>query len=219
MSQLLLQLSEFIQQMIFSIGYPGIAFIMFLENIIPPIPSEMVMPFAGFLVDDGQFTFWGVWVAGTTGSVVGAVVLYYIGQWLGEPVIRTVLDRYGRWLTLSQRELDRALHVFDRYGEAIVFVGRLIPVVRSLISIPAGMNRMPLSRFLIFTTAGSAIWTGLLAYTGVVLGANWEQILHVIDQYQTVVLVVGAALVVGFVVYRLTRPAHVVETGDEVASD
>jgi membrane protein DedA with SNARE-associated domain len=207
LSNILNQIATIIQEIILALGYPGIALIMFTENIFPPIPSELVMPFAGFLVGNpdspSAFTFVGVVASGTVGAVVGAVVLYYIGVWADEPVARAFLRRYGRWFLLSEEDLDRALSFFKRYGEIIVFFGRLIPIIRSLISIPAGMNRMSLLRFLLFTTLGATLWNVALTGAGVILGANWEQVLDIIDTYQNLTLVVLGAAVVLFVVVRL----------------
>jgi membrane protein DedA with SNARE-associated domain len=201
MSELIESLVALVQQIITSIGYPGITFVMFAENVFPPIPSELVMPFAGFLVGRGEFDLIPVWIAGTLGAVLGAVVLYYLGVWAGDAIIRRFIVRYGRWLTLSEGDYDRALRFFARYGEWVVLFGRCIPLVRSLISLPAGAERMPMPRFLFYTTIGSAIWTGLLTYAGVVLGENWEDVLGLIEQYQDVVMVVVIALGVAFVAW------------------
>jgi len=205
-SDILAQVAIWIEQIIVALGYPGIAFVMFIENIFPPIPSEVVMPFAGFALANRPelgLSFVGIVVAGTLGSVLGAVVLYYLGVWLDELVIRRFIRNYGRWFLLSEKDVDKTLSYFDRYGEWVVFFGRLIPIVRSLISVPAGMNRMPLIKFLIFTTLGSAIWTTALAYAGVLLGANWEQVIEWMDQYQKITLVLVAIIVVLFIVWRV----------------
>lgn len=195
MAEILDLLSVGIEHIIETLGYPGIALVMFIENIFPPIPSEVVMPFAGFLVaDNGQFTFAGVLFSGTLGSVLGAVMLYWIGAWADEPVIRAFVRRYGRYMLLDERDLNRALSVFERHGELIVFVGRLIPLIRSLISLPAGMQRMPFGRFLLFTVLGSMLWTGMLSYAGFMLGENWEEVLTIIDRYQFITLGVLSAI-------------------------
>ncbi len=203
MAEILDKLSILIEDIIAALGYPGITLVMFLENIFPPIPSEIVMPFAGFLVaDNGEMTFPGIVIAGALGSVLGALVIYYVGVWADDLVIRRFVRRYGRYFTVSEQDLDRALSFFDRYGEAIVFFGRLIPIIRSLISLPAGMKRMPLRRFLLFTALGTAIWTALLSAAGVILKENWEDILTFIDTYQMVTLVVVGAAVLVLVIRR-----------------
>lgn len=215
MAELLEKLALLIQDIITTIGYPGITGIMFTESVFPPIPSELVMPFAGFLVGRGELNFVGILLAGVLGSVLGALVLYYLGMWAGDAVIRRFLARYGRWLTLSEADYDRALRFFSRYGEWVVFFGRCIPIVRSLISLPAGAEHMPLPRFLLFTTLGSAIWTGLLSGAGVILGENWEQVIAFIEQYQDVVMVALVALGVAFIAwlgYRIVTKRGTTET-------
>jgi membrane protein DedA with SNARE-associated domain len=199
------QLSHIIDQIIMVLGLPGITLIMFIENLFPPIPSELVMPFAGFVVGQGKANFMAVWAAGTLGSVAGAVILYYIGRWANEPIVRRFVRLFGRWFLLSEADLDRALQAFARHGEAIVFFGRLVPIVRSLISLPAGMQRMPMGRFLIFTTLGASIWTAVLTGVGVVLGANWEQVLDIARRYEQVTVLVLAGLAVAFFAVRIRQ--------------
>jgi membrane protein DedA with SNARE-associated domain len=197
------QLSIIIEHIITALGLPGITLVMFAENIFPPIPSELVMPFAGFVVGQGKADFVAVWAAGTLGSVAGAVILYYIGRWANEPIVRRFVRLFGRWFLLSEADLDRVLQAFARHGEAIVFFGRLVPIVRSLISLPAGMQRMPMGRFLIFTALGASIWTAVLTGVGVVLGANWEQVLDIARRYEQVTVLVLTALVVAFFAVRI----------------
>jgi membrane protein DedA with SNARE-associated domain len=203
MAEILDQIRIWIEQIISAMGYPGITFVMLVENLFPPIPSEVVMPFAGFLVVDGRFSLPGIILAGTLGSVLGALVIYYIGLWSNERVVRRFIRRWGKYFLLSEDDLDRALNVFDRYGEIIIFVGRLIPIIRSLISLPAGMQRMSMPKFLLFTTMGTAIWSGILGYAGVLLGENWEEILDIVDRYEKATAAVLIVLVVVFVGYRL----------------
>jgi membrane protein DedA with SNARE-associated domain len=205
MSEILEQVGALVQRLILQLGYPGVGAVMFIENVFPPIPSEVVMPFAGFLVGRGELSFVGILVAGTLGSVLGALLLYYVGMWVGDGVVRGFLRRYGKWIMTSEADYNRALRFFDRYGSAVVFFGRLIPLVRSIISIPAGANHMPLPRFLLFTTLGAALWSGALAYAGVVMGENWHQIISLIDRYQTltiIVAVVAAVLLAGGWLFR-----------------
>lgn len=203
MAELLDQLSVIIREIIMALGYPGISLVMFAENVFPPIPSELVMPFAGFLVADGNMNFIYVILAGTIGAVLGAIVLYYLGLWLDEPVIRRFIRNFGRYFLLSEDDLDRALEFFGKYGEAVIFFGRLIPIIRSLISVPAGMNRMPMGKFLIFTAFGTTVWNLVLTAAGYWLGENWQEILGYVKQYERVTLVVLAIAVVVFVVLRV----------------
>lgn len=203
MPHLFEQLSHIIDQIIMALGLPGITLVMFAENLFPPIPSELVMPFAGFVVGQGKADFLSVWAAGTLGSVIGAVGLYYIGRWANEPIVRRFVRLFGRWFLLSESDLDRVLQAFSRHGEAILFFGRLIPIVRSLISLPAGMQRMPMGRFLVFTTLGAGIWTAVLTGVGVALGAKWEQILDIARRYEQATLLVLAGLAIAFFAVRL----------------
>lgn len=205
MSVILEHLALLIEQLIVGMGYLGIAMVMFIENLFPPIPSELVMPLAGFFAGEGKFTFAGVWLAGTFGSVAGAIVLYCIGAWANTTILRFMIDKYGRWIGVSNQHLDRALNVFGKHGEIIVFAGRLIPLIRSVVSVPAGMHRMNFGKFLIYTTAGSAIWTGVLAYAGLVLGQNWPQVLGLLKTYQSVTLLVLAGGFVLFATVMLVR--------------
>ncbi len=184
-----------IQETILSMGYVGIALVMFAENIFPPIPSELVMPFAGWLARDGKMDLVTSMVAGTSGSVAGAIVLYYLGAWANEPIIRRFVRAYGRYWLLTEEDVDRTMAFFARHGGAVTFFGRMIPIIRSLISVPAGMNRMPMVPFLVYTTAGSAIWTAALTIGGWILGENWPQIIGIVNQYERaflVVMVIGA---------------------------
>ncbi len=223
MAQLLEQLAELIQNIILTFNYPGIFGITFIETVFPPIPSELVMPFAGFEVAAGQLNLIGVLLAGTLGSTLGALVLYYIGAWADERIIRSFVRRYGRWFLLSEDDIDRALKVFGRYGEAVIFFGRMMPIIRSLISIPAGMNRMPLPRFLLFTALGTGAWIAFLTIAGVVLGENWQQILDVIDRYEDIIIIGLVIVLIVFVVWKLrarlrgSRPATA--TAEETAAE
>jgi len=205
MSNLLDQLAGIVDQIISTLGYWGIALIMFAENIFPPIPSEIVMPAAGYSAARGELNIWLVWLAGVIGTVLGAIVLYYIGMYVGDPVVRAFLRRWGKWFTVSEKDYDRALAFFGKYGMPVIFFGRLIPIIRSIISIPAGAERMPMGQFLLFTTIGSAIWGGVLTYAGFLLGENWEQILEITDRYQTITVIVLGVLFVALVVWWLLR--------------
>ncbi len=199
------QLGGWIQEVIVTIGYPGIVLVMAVENIFPPIPSELVLPFAGALSAEGDLEFWGVVSAGVAGSLIGAVALYAVGYGARQAGVRRLVAAYGKYLFISERDLDRGAAWFERYGEAVIFFGRLIPIVRSIISIPAGYTRMPAGRFLFFTTLGTAVWSLLLTYVGRLLGENWERISRFLEPYQNVTLVLLAASVVGYVGWRALR--------------
>ena len=203
MSQLLDQLAAWIEQLISTIGYPGIVAVMAIENIFPPIPSELVLPFAGSLSAKGEMDFWGAVAAGTVGSVIGAIVLYAVGYYAREAGVRSLVARYGKYVFISERDLDRGAEWFERYGEVIILVGRLIPLVRSIISIPAGYIRMNPARFLAYTILGTTIWNLILTYAGRLLGEYWQNILAFTETYQYATLAVLALAVIGFLAWRI----------------
>lgn len=202
MSEILEQIHLWLEQIIITLGYTGIMVVMFLESLFPPIPSELLMPFAGSLASQGHFSFSGILLAGTAGSLLGALTLYYLGQYVGEPLIRTFIRRYGHYLFMAERDLNRSLDLFEQYSASIVFFGRFIPLIRSLISVPAGMNRMPLGRFVFFTALGSGLWNGLMSYIGVILGENWAELLIFVKQYEILVVATLVALILFFVLKR-----------------
>lgn len=205
MTHLLEQVAAWIQELIAAIGYPGIVIVMAIENIFPPIPSELVLPFAGALSAKGEMNFWAAVAAGTVGSLIGAIVLYAVGYFAREAGVRTLVARYGKFLFISEKDLDRAAEWFERYGEAIIFFGRLIPLVRSIISVPAGYTRMNPARFIIYTTLGTTVWNLILVYAGRLLGENWGKILAFMDTYQYATLAVLALLAMSFLTWRIVK--------------
>jgi membrane protein DedA with SNARE-associated domain len=192
-------MESWITSTIESLGYAGVVFLMFLENLFPPIPSEVVMPLSGYTAAQGQLSIIGVIVAGTLGSVLGAVFWYYVARWLGEDRLKSWTRRHGRWITLGPRDVDKADDWFDRYGGWVVFFGRVIPTVRTLVAIPAGLFGMSVWFYLVLTTVGSAIWTAALALLGWWLGSSWKTIGTYIDP---VTYVIMAAIVVIYI-YRV----------------
>lgn len=200
--QLLEHIGGWIEELIAAIGYPGIVLVMAIENIFPPIPSEAVLPFAGALSARGELDFWGAVAAGTAGSLLGAVVLYAIGYFAREAGVRRLVATYGKYLFISETDLDRGAAWFERYGEAVIFFGRLIPIIRSIISVPAGYTRMNFGRFILFTTLGTALWSLILTYIGRLLGENWEDIKTFMEPFQNATLVLLVLIVIGFIVWR-----------------
>jgi membrane protein DedA with SNARE-associated domain len=164
-------LSAFIVATISALGYAGVILLMAIESACIPLPSEIIMPFAGYLVYLGRFNLWAVGIAGAVGCVLGSLVAYGIGSYGGRPFI----EKYGRYLLISRQDLDLADRWFARYGEIIVFASRLLPVVRTFIAFPAGVARMNLTRFVIYTFAGSLPWCLGLAYVGQLLGEQWDK--------------------------------------------
>lgn len=169
-------------------GYLGVLLLMLAENVFPPIPSELIMPLAGFSAAQGKLHILFVVLAGTVGSLLGALFWYYVGRWLGADRLRRFANRHGRWLSLSPDEIDRAHAWFDRHGAKAVFLGRLIPAVRSLISVPAGLTGMPLAPFLAWTALGTALWTVLLAGAGYVLQSQYARVADYLNPFSNVVV-------------------------------
>ena len=205
MTHLLEQIGGWIEGLIAAIGYPGIVIAMALENIFPPIPSEAVLPFAGALSAKGEMNFWGAVAAGTVGSLIGAVALYAVGYVAREAGVRRIVEAYGKYLFISERDLDRGAEWFERYGEAVILFGRLVPLIRSVVSVPAGYTRMNIPRFLLYTTIGTTIWNLILTYIGRVLGENWADISELMKPYETLALVLMALAIVSFIGWRAFR--------------
>jgi membrane protein DedA with SNARE-associated domain len=164
-------LSSFVVATISMMGYSGIVLLMAIESACIPLPSEIIMPFSGYLVSKGEMTLWGVSVAGAVGCVLGSLVAYWVGMYGGRPFI----EKYGRYILLSRHDLNIADRWFAKSGEAIVFISRLLPAIRTLIAFPAGVARMNLTRFVIYTFAGSLPWCLGLAYVGQKLGEQWDK--------------------------------------------
>jgi membrane protein DedA with SNARE-associated domain len=197
---------------ILALGYPGIVVLMAIESSILPLPSELVMPPAGYLAAKGQMNGVLAVAAGTLGSVIGALVNYGLALFVGEPLLR----RYGKYVLVSSRALDRSEAFFRQHGEISTLVGRLLPVVRHLISIPAGVSRMNLRRFVVFTALGAGAWCAVLTYLGYIIGRHGEEVQAVIGDYvhHTLLSYVLPAVVIligGYVLWRRSRRAKVAE--------
>ncbi|MGB9180613.1 MAG: DedA family protein [Pyrinomonadaceae bacterium] len=164
-------LSVFIIAVISRLGYAGVVLLMAIESACIPLPSEVIMPFSGYLVYTGRFNLWAVGVAGAVGCVLGSLVAYWVGMYGGRPLI----EKYGRYVLISRHDLDLADRWFSRHGEIIVFASRLLPVIRTFIAFPAGVARMNLTRFILYTFAGSLPWCLGLAYVGQILGEQWDK--------------------------------------------
>lgn len=187
-------LSVFVISVISSMGYGGVVLLMAIESACIPLPSEIIMPFSGYLVWRGEMTLWGVAVAGAVGCVLGSLVAYYVGAWGGRPLA----EKYGKYILLSHRDLDLADRWFARHGDIIIFLGRLLPVIRTFIALPAGVSRMNLSRFVMYTFVGSLIWCYGLAWLGMTLGENWQGLRPYFHQFD---FVIGGLLLLGLAAY------------------
>lgn len=202
---------ELVTQVYEAVGYLGVALWVAIESVIIPIPSELVLPFAGFLVGEasaiepltGQpWDYWLTVLAGTLGATAGALIAYAIGYWGGRPI----LERWGRFLGIHAADLDRAEAFFQRYGDAASFIGRMIPVIRSLVSFGAGVARMPIGRFTLFSFLGSAPWTALLVFAGMQLGANWETVGGMLKQFEYAIVGFLAVIALVWLWFRVVKP-------------
>lgn len=188
------ELGSFVITMISKFGYTGILITMAIESACIPLPSEIIMPFSGYLVSTGQFSMLGVTMAGAIGNVLGSLVAYYVGVWGGRPFV----ERYGPYFLVSRRDLEMADRWFLKYGEAAVLISRMLPVVRTFISLPAGIVRMNVPKFVLFSFIGAVPWCYLLAYIGLKLGERWDG-LH--EYFHHLDVVIGMVLVLGFIYF------------------
>lgn len=187
-------------------GYIGVFLMMALENIFPPIPSEIVLPFGGFLTTTTDLTVLGVIIAATVGSVLGAIILFGIGLLLDVEQLEKIIDRYGHILRIKKTDVKRADAWFDKYGYWTVFICRMIPLVRSLISIPAGMSNMNFVKFVILTITGTLIWNTMLILIGMQLGESWTDILSFMELYSTFVYIaIGIGIVIIIYIFMKRR--------------
>jgi membrane protein DedA with SNARE-associated domain len=201
----------FLNSLYGAVGYLGVMIAMTIESAMIPLPSELILPYAGFLVSDpsqveplthGPWSFWIVVIVATIGNTIGSLIAYAIGAWGGRPF----LERWGRYLLIRPHEIEVAERFFDRYGSATAFFSRLLPIVRTFISFPAGVARMPLGRFVAYSTAGAFLWSTVLVFAGVQLGARWQDIRHALQPFDLLIAVGVVVLVVLFVWWRLGRP-------------
>ena len=180
------------------LGYFGIALLMFLDNVFPPIPSEVIMPSAGFAASKGQLLLSGVIIAGSIGSLVAAALLYWVGRKIPNQNIFNWVDRYGKYLFIKSEDVKKALDWFEKYGHRVVFFGRMVPAVRSLISIPAGMSHMPFWKFMLYSSVGTIIWTTFLACVGYYFGNNIELMQQIFSRVGYVIITIVLILVAYF---------------------
>jgi membrane protein DedA with SNARE-associated domain len=199
-------MTDWVTSVIDALGYVGVAILVALESVFPPIPSEVVLPLAGFHAGRGGASLPGMIAAATIGSVVGAWVLYGVAVGIGPERLRRFVLRYGRWFRLTADDLDRAEGWFDSRAETAVLVGRCAPLIRSIISVPAGFRHMPLGRFTLYTALGSLAWNIALISAGAVLGDRWHEVGDVVGLLQAVIILVVAAGAGLFLWRRVVRP-------------
>jgi membrane protein DedA with SNARE-associated domain len=179
---------EFITEFLKDSGYFGVFVLMAAENIFPPIPSELIMPFAGFVVARGDLGLAGVLIAGTLGSIAGALPWYYAGKVYGRDRLKKLAARHARWLTVTPEDIEDSLCTFEKHGGKAVLFGRLVPAIRTLISVPAGIAKMPLQKFLLLSSVGSLAWTGLLTAAGFLLEDNYTHVAKYVDPVSKAIL-------------------------------
>jgi membrane protein DedA with SNARE-associated domain len=203
----------FLNSLYGAVGYAGVFVAMMIESAMIPLPSELILPYAGFLVSDptkiepitGQpWNFWIVVIVATLGNTVGSLIAYAIGAYGGRPF----LERYGRYLLIRQHEIEAADRFFERFGAATVFFGRLLPIVRTFISFPAGVTRMPLGKFVLFSTMGALPWSIALVWAGVQLGSNWATIRDILKPFDTLILIGCIGLAAILLWWRLGMPGR-----------
>ena len=202
------QVSAWILIIMAKFGYLGIIFAMFAENVFPPIPSELIMPAAGFAVARGDLNLILVILAGTLGSVLGALPLYYLGRLLNEDRLMIFTEKYGKYVFVKPNDIRSSSIWFDKHGNKAVFLGRMVPGIRSFISIPAGMSKMPILPFLAFTALGSSIWTSLLTVAGYYFGENYEVIETMLAPYSKGFLLLAVVIIIAWFIKRRLSARH-----------
>ncbi len=185
-----------------TIGYPGVFISVFLESFFAPIPSEIILPFSGFVASTGKMNLIFVIVIATVAAYLGSLPFYFIGKWGEKPVINFI-NKYGKYLFIQQKDVDKVFGAFDKYGKGVVFFGRLIPMIRTLISFPAGVAKMQFARFSMYTLFGSLTWNILLTYAGYQLGDHWSVVSKWIEKYQNVILVLIIIAVLLYIIRRI----------------
>lgn len=198
-------MQQFILHIIEQFGYFGVFFLILIENVFPPIPSEVILLFSGFFSSYTSLSVFYMILASTLGSFLGAIILYYIGKIFNKERLKKIVNgRFGKILFLKEKDIDKADEWFDNKGNKSVFFCRFVPIVRSLISIPAGMSEMPMGKFIIYTICGSMIWNTVLICLGYRLGSNWEYVLTILDKYQMLVIVI-LVIIFGYVIIKFYR--------------
>ena len=200
LTDIIIFISSIVIYLITALGYLGIFVTMAMESAALPIPSEIVMPFAGFVAFQGKLDFWGIIVAGTLGNLIGSILLYYVGLKGGRPA----LMRYGKYLLVSEREIKIAEEWFRKFGSKVIFFSRMLPIVRTFVSLPAGAAKMDIKKFSFYTLVGSVPWNIALTYIGFVLGENWQQIEGAFRAFDLVIVGIGV-IVLAYIVYALFK--------------
>jgi len=196
-------LASYIIHLIQTTGYFGIFGLMTLESVLIPIPSEVTMPFSGFLVSEGILNFWLVVIVASVANLIGSLIAYYIGYFLEEAVLMNLIRKYGKFILVTPKDYEDAEHWFTKYGDKIVFISRLLPAVRTVISLPAGVFEMNIKKFIIYTFVGSFIWSIVLTYVGVKLGENWDVLGGYFHKFDIVIVIAFVVLIIAYLNHKL----------------
>lgn len=196
-------LAHYIISLIEATNYVGIFILMFLESALIPIPSEITMPFSGFLAASGKLNFWGIVITGTLANLAGSLLAYYIGYLLEETILIGLIKKYGKFLLITVDDYNKAYKWFTKYGDKIIFISRILPAVRTVISLPAGVFKMNMKKFIIYTTVGCFIWSVFLTYIGFVLGENWNSLEKYFREFQIIIAVLFVLMVVFYINHKL----------------
>ena len=201
-------LATWIITIISTLGYPGIVLTMAIESAMIPLPSEVIMPFSGFLVSTGRFTLFGVALSGAIGNVIGSLVAYTVGYYGHENLIRRTVRKWGKWILVSEDELDYTEKLLNKHKDLVVLVSRVIPGIRTVISLTCGFAKLPILRFIILTFVGSFVWSLFLAYIGLILGQNWESLGPIFHKFDTVLVVLILAAIGWYIYHKIGRKKH-----------
>lgn len=200
-------MTQWIESIVSDLGYAGVALLMLLEHVFPPLPSEVILPLAGFAAARGELSVLGAVAAGSAGSLAGTSLYYVAGRMAGRDRLTGWVRSYGRWAALDESDLERARSWFDRHGRLALLLCRCIPGLRTVISLPAGLNQMPAGAFAVYSAAGTVLWTGLLTYLGSVLGDNYAQVETYLQPLSSAVLLALAVAAIVYVVRKRSKDA------------
>ncbi len=193
-----------ITNIISNLGYGGVFALMTIESALIPIPSEVIMPFSGFLASQGRFSLWGVAIAGALGNLFGSLIAYSIGYWGHKALVRKLVVKYGKFILLSEEEFDSAVSIFSKYGQTATAIARVLPAIRTVISLPAGIAKINIWKFSILTFFGSLIWSYMLAFIGFKLGQNWQKIRPMFEKFD-IAIVSALIILIGVYIYHKLR--------------
>ncbi|MBI2022845.1 DedA family protein [Candidatus Daviesbacteria bacterium] len=197
--------SQWVINVISSLGYPGIILTMAIESALIPLPSEIIMPFSGYLVSTGQFNLHLVALSGALGNVLGSLAAYALGYWGHERVVRSFLRKYGKWILHTEKDLDEAEELLHKYKDLVVLGTRVLPGIRTVISLPCGIAKLPLMRFIVLTFMGSLVWSYFLAWIGLVLGENWDSLGPYFHKADAIIVILLILIFAWYVYYKIKK--------------